>query len=209
MDSIAVIGGGGHAKVVTSILKKRGFRVVGYTDKRDRGALLGAPYLGEDEILTRLIRRDPACQAALGTGKTDASATRMALQRRIHGLGYRFPTVASPDAVVNEEVVLGSGTVVFDGAVVNSGTVVGDWSILNTNCTVEHDCAIGENVHVAPGAVVGGGVTIGDNTMVGAGATVLQGLSLCAGCLVGAGAVVVDDLVTPGTYVGTPAKRIA
>ncbi len=159
-------------------------------------------------FLAELIGQDPSCQAVLGTGKIDASPYRMELQRTIQPLGYRFPAITSPQAVVNEEVDLGAGTVVLDGVVVNSGTVVGGWSILNTNSTVEHDCRIGENVHVAPGATVSGGVTIGDNTMVGAGATVIQGITIGGDCVVGAGATVIRDLLTPGTYVGTPAKRI-
>ncbi|HET6494054.1 MAG TPA: hexapeptide transferase, partial [Thermoleophilia bacterium] len=45
---MVVIGGGGHAKVLMSLLKKLGLEILGYTDKRDRSAILGAPYLGDD-----------------------------------------------------------------------------------------------------------------------------------------------------------------
>jgi UDP-perosamine 4-acetyltransferase len=37
---------------------------------------------------------------------------------------------------------------------------------------------------------------------------VIHGVRIAAGCLVGAGAVVTKDLTEPGTYVGTPAKRL-
>ena len=47
MDEIVVIGGGGHAKVVVSILRKLGrYRILGYTDVQDRGSLLETPYPG-------------------------------------------------------------------------------------------------------------------------------------------------------------------
>src|SRR5680860_329520 len=202
MSRVVVIGGGGHAKVVVAVLKKLGFVVAGYTDPRDRGPLLRAAFLGNDEVLEDLIRKDPSCLAVLGTGKLDTSPSRMDLQRAVRSLGYRFPTIRSPQAIVNEEVELGPGTVVFDGAVVNSGTTVGGWSILNTSSTVEHDCVIGENVHVAPGATVSGGVRVGDNCMIGAGATLIHGITVGADCLVGAGSTVVDDLPGPGAYVG-------
>jgi sugar O-acyltransferase (sialic acid O-acetyltransferase NeuD family) len=205
---IVVIGGGGHAKVLISVLKKSGWSVAGYTDRADAGQILGSRWLGTDEVLPGLLAEDPDCAALVGIGKTDAGSLRTEVQRELDRLGFRVPAVSSPDAVVNEEVLLGDGTVVLDGACVNSGVVVGPLGILNTNSTVEHDCRLGENVHVAPGATLSGGVTVGDHTMVGAGATVIHGVTICAGCLVGAGAVVVEDITEPGVYTGVPARRV-
>lgn len=209
MGEILVLGGGGHAKVLISVLKKAGWRVLGYVDQRDRGTVLGAERLGGDEVLPELRRRHPRCAAALGIGKIDAaSGFRLRLLDRLEELGFELPPIVSPQAVVNEEVVLGAGTVVFDGAVVNSGTVAGRGCILNSNSTVEHDCRLGDNVHIAPGVTLSGSVVLGDHGMVGTGASIIQGMCLAAGCLVGAGAVVVKDLAEPGTYVGNPARRL-
>ena len=91
---------------------------------------------------------------------------------------------------------------------VNSGTVAGGLCILNTNSTVEHDCRLGDNVHVAPGATVSGGVTIADDCMIGAGSTIIQGVTVCPSCLIGAGSIVIKDLDIAGVYVGNPARRV-
>lgn len=208
MSRIIVVGGGGHAKVLTSTLRKCGYSVVGYTDPQDRGTLLGAPYLGGDEGLPALAERLGCREAALGVGKIDVSSARTRLGTDVVALGFVFPVIVSPVAVVNDEVHLGAGTAVFDGAVVNSGTVVGDLCILNSHSTVEHDCRLGDNVHIATGATVCGGVTIGADCMVGAGSTVIEEVTICAACLIGAGSTVVGDLSRPGTYVGSPARRI-
>ena len=208
MREIIVIGGGGHAKVVMSVLKKCRYHVVGYADMWGRGAVLGVAYLGDDGVLAELAKTHEHCGAIVGVGKIDASSFRIRLQERISALGFAFPVVVSPRAVVNEEVDLGAGTVVFDGAVVNSGTVTGSCCILNTNCTVEHDCRLGENVHIAPAAALSGGVTIGANSMIGTGTVVMQNIVVCAGCLIGAGSAVVRDIEVPGTYAGCPARRI-
>ena len=206
-DRIVVIGGGGHAKVLVSVLKKTGVQIAGYTDPQDRGAILGVSHLGDDDILPEFIRANGSCQAAVGLGKTDLSSARMRLWKAVRSLGVDFPVIISPQSVINEEVELAAGTVVFDGAVVNSGTVTGHLCILNTNSTVEHDCRLGDNVHVAPSAILSGGVTIGDNCMIGAGATVVQGVTICAECLIGAGSTVIADITSPGIYVGNPARR--
>ena len=207
MEKIIVIGGGGHAKVLVSVLKSVPWDVVGYTDPQDRGVILGVPYAGDDTILPELLRALDGRCAVIGLGKIDASPTRIFLQERVTALGFGFPVIASARAVVNDEVELGAGTAVFDGAIVNSGTVTGSGCILNTNSTVEHDCRIGDNVHVASGATVSGGDTVGTNCMIGAGATVVQGVSICHDCLIGAGAAVVGDIERPGTYLGVPARR--
>jgi sugar O-acyltransferase (sialic acid O-acetyltransferase NeuD family) len=205
---IVVIGGGGHAKVLISLLKKLGWEILGYTDEHDRSSILGMPYLGDDSVLPGVLSSHRYCSAVIGLGKIDASSARVQLQREIRALGFDSPVVISPRAVVNEETELGVGTAVFDGAVVNSGTVTGGHCIVNTNSTVEHDCRLGENVHIAPGATVSGGVTIGDDCMIGAGSIVVQGVTVCPGCLVGAGATVVAGIDIPGVYVGNPARRI-
>lgn len=208
MTPIVVLGGGGHAKAVIAVLKKSGHQILGYTDQQDRGAILSVPYLGADSSLPDLLRARGRCAAVVAVGKVDASSRRSAIQSDVGALGFEFPVIVSPHAVVNEDVRLGSGTVVLDGVVVNSGTVTGSACILNTGSTVDHDCRLGDNVHIAPGVTLSGGVTIGDHCLIGAGATIIQGVRIDAGCLVGAGATVVKDLTTPGTYAGTPARRL-
>jgi sugar O-acyltransferase (sialic acid O-acetyltransferase NeuD family) len=205
---IVVVGGGGHAKSLISLLKKSGWEILGYTDIQDKGPILQVPYLGDDSMLPDVLRTHKCCSAVIGLGKTDASAARVRLQREISALGFDSPVVVSPRAVVNEDVQLGAGTAVFDGAVVGSGTIAGSHCILNTNSTVDHDCRLGDHVHVAPGATVSGSVTLGDDCMIGAGATLAHGVSVSPSCLIGAGATVVADIDEPGVYVGNPARRI-
>lgn len=206
--NLVVVGGGGHAKVLISVLKKLEYRLVGYTDPQDKGPILGVPYLGTDDVLESLIARIDGCCAAIGLGKIDQSAKRLELAQYVRNLGFDLPPIVSPAAVTNEEVFVGAGTVVFDGVVVNSGTDVAELCVLNTNCTVEHDCSLGDNVHIGPGATVSGGVTIGSNAMIGAGSTILQGLTIAPGTLLGAGSTAIRDILVPGTYVGCPARRI-
>jgi len=205
---IVVIGGGGHAKALISLLKKLGWEILGYTDAQDRGPILGIPYVGDDSMLPGILRTHQYCSAVIGLGKIDACSARVRLQREIRALGFDSPVVVSPRAVVNEEVELGAGTAVFDGAVVNSGAVTGGLCILNTNSTVEHDCRLGDNVHIAPGATVCGMAVVGNDCMIGAGSTVVQYATVCPGSLIGAGSTVVADIDSPGVYVGNPARRI-
>ncbi len=211
MIPIVLIGGGGHAKVVSALVGKIGkYRIVGYTALA-AGALPPnfAPYLGKDHALPGLVASGRITGAVIGIGIIDVDAGRAELRKRLMALGLALPSIASPMAVINTDVVIGDGTVVMDGVVINPGAKIGDCSIINTNATVEHDCTIGDCSHIAPGAILCGGVSVGTQSIVGAGACVLPGVRIGANCIVGAGATVTRDLIEPGVYMGSPATRIS
>lgn len=71
-----------------------------------------------------------------------------------------------------------------------------------------HDTFIGKYTTIAPNASVMGRVRIGSECYIGANSTILPEISICDSVIVGAGAVVVKDILTPGTYVGVPARLI-
>lgn len=207
MNEFCIVGSGGHARVLIHSLFRLGHRVRGYVAPRDEGETLGVPFLGTD---TDLLAWDPGLPSllVLGVGKVAVSTSRLDLLKAYQDKGLFFPVVYTVGACVHEGVIAGAGCVVLDGAVVVNGTRLGQACIVNTNATVDHDCTLGNDVHVAPGATLCGGVEIGDRCMIGTGANLIHAVRVCADCLIGAGATVVHDLDTPGTYVGTPARRI-
>ncbi|RMH72105.1 MAG: acetyltransferase [Gemmatimonadetes bacterium] len=208
MPRILVIGGGGHAKVVISLLNKiREYQVVGYVDTVNHGVILGVPYLGTDDVLPGQFARGTNL-ATLGIGQLKTAELRRRLRDKAIKIGYVFPAVISPTAIINEDVHIGAGTVVMDGVVVNSGSRIGCFSIVNTRSSIDHDCQVGNFVHVAPGVTLSGGVTIEDDCLIGTGATVIQYKKICSGCVVGAGSVVTTDLLCAGTYLGIPARGL-
>jgi len=209
MDKIIVIGGGGHAKVIISILKKlRAYEILGYVEKDNKGAILGVPYIGDDQELKKIIETKKATLAVLGVGHITDYTRRVELYQQMTALGYTFPKIVSPHAIINDEVEIGDGTVVMDGVVVNSGARIGKGCIVNTRSSVDHDCEIGDFVHLAPGAILSGGVHVGSYTFIGAHATVINYKKIAEKCIIGAGAVVVRDCLESGTYVGVPARRV-
>jgi len=209
MDKIVVIGGGGHAKVVISILKKIAkYKLSGYVDNQDRGKILNVDYLGNDDILGELFNKSRVKYAVLGLGSIESSIKRREIYQKMANFDFEFPPIVSPEAIINEGVILGKGTVVMDGAVAQSGTIIGKFAIINTNSSVDHDCEIGDFVHIAPGVTLSRGVRIGSNSFVGAGTTIIQNRKIAENCMIGAGSVVVRDCLESGKYFGVPAKKI-
>lgn len=206
---IIVIGGGGHAKVVISILRKLNeYSMRGYTDPRGRCDLLGIPFLGSDEEVRHSLSDSLSTNLVIAVGQVGTGRARCEIWHRLSSPSVGFPAIISPDAIVNEDVTMFGGSVVMDGAIINAGASVGFGCIVNTHATIEHDVILGDWVHVAPGATISGGVAVGGYSMIGAGAIIIEGRTVAADTIIGAGATVVRDLTEPGVYVGTPARRI-
>lgn len=206
MSEFYIVGGGGHARVLLYGLQQLGHQVRGYTAPCDEG--LSIPFLGTD---VDFLERGASISemAVLGLGKVTIGQRRIEILERYQAHGVDFPVIYTQGAIVHDGVDSGVGSVVLDGAVVITGSRLGRACIVNTHATVDHDCVLGDDVHVAPGATLSGGVVVGDRCMIGTGANLIHAVRICADSIIGAGATVIHDIIMPGTYVGTPARRIA
>ena len=192
LKDIIVIGGGGHAKIVISLLKKISkYNILGYADIQDHGQVLGVKYLGYDDDV---LKYDTKPTLALGIGQIKNISFRKSIVDLFKKNGFEFETIISPDSIINEEVEIGEGTVIIDGAVINSGSNIGKYSIVNTKVSVDHDCIIRDFVHIAPGVTICGGVKVEKDSFVGTGTTILQYKHIGTNCIVGAGSVVTKDI---------------
>lgn len=209
MHNLVVLGGGDHAKVVISIIKrKNNYKIVGYSDPVNRGDILGVKHLGNDNVLPQVKNESPSTVAVIGHGMLlipDAQK-RKYLFDLATSLEFKLPPITSLSAVINEDVKVGDALIVADGVVINSGCIIGEGVILNTSCSIDHDCKIGSFVHIAPGVTLSGGVDIGKNVLVGAGSVVKEYIAITDNVLIGAGSVVVRDVTEPGIYFGNPAR---
>ena len=200
--AVAVIGAGGHGKVVVSTLEAAGLAVAGvFDDDRERWGrtVLEAEILGATEELRRLgIDR-----ALLAVGDNRG---RRELARSLADLDLTWASAAHPSAVVHHSALIGDGSVVFAGAVVQPDARVGRHSIINTCASVDHDCTLGDFVHIAPGARLAGGVEVGEGALIGIGSAVVPGISIGAWATVGAGSTVVRDVAPGATVKGVPAR---
>ncbi|MBX5437763.1 MAG: acetyltransferase [Alicyclobacillaceae bacterium] len=206
---VILLGGGGHAKVLLEILVYRSLDVLGYaTDDSEppKRTLPNVRWLGTDEAVTAFAPSEVELVNALGsTGRPEGRTNLyLAFKRK----GYRFVSLVHPSATVSPTVLLGEGAQVLAGAVIQAGAVLGQNVIVNTRASVDHDCSVGDHVHIAPGATICGGVQIGEATHIGAGATVVQGVTIGRGCVIGAGAVVLKDVPDGSLVVGVPGRRV-
>jgi UDP-perosamine 4-acetyltransferase len=197
---VIVLGAGGHAAVLIDALQRAGRAILGCVDPRRDSASagpLGAPVLGSDDAIARY--RADEIELVNGIGATDCRSApggwrRHEVDRRWRQRGYSFARVVHPSATIGNGCDIGDGIQIMAGVVVQTGTRLGAGCIVNTGARIDHDCTIGALAHIAPGAVLCGGVTVGDGAFVGAGATIVPGVAVGADARVGAGMVVIADV---------------
>jgi len=200
--SVAVLGAGGHAKVVIATLREAGFTPTVVLD--DDPALWGTqllelPVLGPVSSLSS----QQVDGVVIGIG-TNAIRARLAAQLP----GVNWVTAVHPSAVVHSTVVLGPGTVVFAGVVIQPDASCASHVIVNTSASLDHDCVIEDFAHVAPGARLAGNVRVARGAFVGIGSAVIPGRQIGVDAVVGAGSVVIRDVPPSTTVGGNPARRL-
>ena len=198
MKKLAIIGASGHGKVVADIARRNGYKEIVFLDDDDSIHECGGYLVIGDSSQAGQIDAD----VIVGIGNADI---RKRIQESVPE--EKLATLIHPDVVIAEDVAIGAGTVVMAGAVINPGVRIGKGCIINTCSSVDHDCEVGDYVHIAVGSHLCGTVTVGNGTWIGAGATVSNNVSICSDCMIGAGAVIVNDIRESGTYVGVPARR--
>lgn len=191
---IVVIGAGGHARVVIDVLRQANVSFLGIVDpKLGMGEVFaGLSVLGNDAFLDDL---DPSgVLLANGIGSMPGVETRWKIQEDLGRKGFEFVNVIHPSAIISSDVDLAEGVQIMAGTILQPGVSIGRGSIVNTASSIDHDCVIGANCHIAPGVTLSGDIKIYDNSHIGTGASIIQGVTIGKNSVVAAGSVVFHSL---------------
>lgn len=204
IERLAIIGTGGHAKVVVDALLALGWKTSAIDFMTEDARAVGGEFFGQ--VIRRLppeTRIDRPVHVAIGS---NAARSRIATALRANGT-VLF-TIIHPRAIVSASGRVGDGSFVAAGAIIGPGAVVGQGCVANHGSVIDHDCLVEDFVHVAPNSTLGGGVIAHANVLIGAGANILPRLTIGPNAIVGAGAVVHRNIPADTTYAGVPARRL-
>ncbi len=56
----------------------------------------------------------------MGVGQIKTPKLRKAIVNKYKKVGLKFPTIISPDSIINKNVQIRNGTVIMDGVVINA-----------------------------------------------------------------------------------------
>lgn len=171
---IVILGGNGHARTCIDLIRAmKGYKIRGIVDKEliPGTEMMGIKVIGDDSMLETLYAEGVQF-AANGIGTATGTALRGRIYAKAKQIGYRFPNLIHPSAVIEPSASMGEGNQIMMGALVGSCVRIGSNCIVNSGAIVSHDCTIEDNVHLAPGAILAGTVRVGAETIIGMGSTV-------------------------------------
>jgi sugar O-acyltransferase (sialic acid O-acetyltransferase NeuD family) len=199
-NKLYLIGYSGHAFVCAEVALSNGYSLEGYYELRE---MVNNPfaicYKGKGES----INSNQNVFIAIGENLLRKKLFVDAISN-----GNIIPYLIHPKSNFSEYAAIEAGAIICAGAIVNPFVRIGSATIINSGSIIEHECQIGNFSHIAPGAVLAGNVKVGELCFIGANSVIKQGLSICDNVIIGMGAVVTKDITEPGTYIGSPAKKL-
>jgi len=205
LSNLAIIGAGGHGKVIAEIaLALNSFKSIDFFDEKiTEGDCVGS-WSVRGGLESLILEKQRYSAVALGIGDNLA---RLRLFKQLTKLNFNLPNMIHPTAFVSPSVQLGEGNIICAGAIISSFTKVESACIFNTASSVDHDCNIESGVHISPGAHLAGNVEVKQAAWVGIGAVVREGGVVGSDSVIGAGAVVLGEVSQGTVVVGLPAKE--
>lgn len=225
--NIAIIGSGGFAKEVLTIIRDINdrmqvnceclqvydnqentgggkYNILGFVSDNVGEIINGIPVIGTDEIINEA--KEPL---ALIFGIGDPRLKEKIRKKYTNPL-VTFPSIIHPNVVIGDRthVSIGQGCVICAGTILTTNIVIGDFVTLNLLTTIGHDTVIKDYCSFMPGVNISGEVNCEKNVYMGTGAKVINQVNIGENTIIGAGAIVTRDLPANCTAVGMPAKPI-
>lgn len=210
MDNIVLIGGGGHCKSVIDVLIRQDrYKIAAIVDRSENLGIkiCGIPINKTDDDLRSLFKSGIR-HAFITVGGLGDFSIREKLYHKAIEIGFEFPVIADPSAVISKFTIVESGTFIGKMCVVNSDAKIRKMAIVNTGTIVEHDCEIGSFSFLAPSVTLSGGVHIGDYSHIGTGTSIIHNVSIGSNCLIGAGSTVVRSFGDNIKAFGNPCREV-
>ncbi|MEP7163371.1 MAG: NeuD/PglB/VioB family sugar acetyltransferase [Ferruginibacter sp.] len=202
-----LIGYSGHSYVVHGIFVALGKKVTGYFDNEEKSTNpYNLIYYGKEtsEEAFTVLKNDEFF-IAIGD-----NAIRQKIYENFAARGCMPVNAIHPSAAIDPRSTLAAhGIMISSNVSVNALSTIGNAVICNTGCIIEHECELGDFVHIGPGTVLCGNVTVGKGTFIGANAVVRQGVQIGKNCVIGAGAVIIKDVADNAVVVGNPSRELA
>lgn len=209
MEKIAIIGSGGFAREVLTLIEDINrqiatYEIMGFIDNDTSMVIHGYPVIGDDE---QVNNTKEALSVVLAVGEPHL---KRKIRNKYTNPLVKFPTVIHPSVLIGDKntVAIGDGCIICAGCILTTDIVIKDYVTLNLMCTVGHDTEIGNYCSFMPSVNISGEVRIEEGVYVGTGAKIINQLEIGKNTIVGAGAVVAKRLPADCTAVGVPAKPV-
>ncbi|OBU24016.1 acetyltransferase [Photobacterium kishitanii] len=205
MKKLAILGAGGHSKVVAEIAQLNGWVSLAFFDDRWPVLTQFSDYTVVGNIQYFCENHNDYDGVIIAIGNNEIRAK---LYLALSNLDVEFISLIHPRAIISSRTKIGFGTVIMANAVINPDVVIGNNCIINSSAVIEHDCIIKDHVHICPNTALAGEVKVNKKAWIGIGSTVIQQINIGENVFVGAGSTVINDIPNELKVAGSPAREI-
>ena len=165
---IAIIGAGGHGKVVGEIALLNQYEIINFFDDNEN-EIKEFPFIiaGNIDYLKQHLKDYDAFFVAIGENKKRFNLIEWLKKQKMN-----IVSLVHPRSTISTFSTLGIGTCVMANAVINAGTEIKEGVIINTSASIDHDCEIEDFVHISPNCSLSGSVKVGKFSHLGTGTSV-------------------------------------
>ena len=209
---IVIVGAGGMGRDTQWLIErinesdsKENYEILGYIDDGiKKGTMIDDhEVLGGMEFL--VTYQEPLAVAfALGNAKVRKKLVEKCQENQ----NLTYPNLIDPSVIMSPRVMLGRGNIICTSVIITTNIWIGDFNLICNRSIVGHDDRIGNYNTLYPGVLLSGNVRIDTLTEIGTGSQIIQGTRITDEVITGAGSTIIKDIDTPGTYVGTPVRRV-
>ena len=188
---LAIIGAGGHGKVVGEIASLNHYNVIDFFDER-KNEIKNFPFkiIDSIEFLKKNLNYYDSFFVAIGDN--------IARYNYISWLKKEKNNIVSlvhPKSTVSQFSFLEAGSCVMANAVINAGTLIKEGVIVNTSSSIDHDCHIEDYAHISPNCSLSGNISVGKFTHLGTGTSVHPGIKIGQNVRTGIGSKIYKDIL--------------
>lgn len=198
-DNLCIIlGCGGHARSVADIALHNGFTDLIFVDDKAE----------KDEHIFDFPVRDSYSISFEDNIFIAIGDNIKRLEMSLKWCQFNIISITSKHIHLGQKSIISKGTFVGNYVHIGPEVFIGEGCIINNGAVIEHEVQIGRFSHIGPNATVSGRSQLGENVFIGVGATVIDSIAICSNVIVGAGSTVIKNITEPGTYVGSPARKL-
>ena len=193
---IAIIGAGGHGKVVGEIALLNQYKTIDFFDDQIY-QIKNFPFkiIGNLELLKKNIKNYDNFFVAIGDNKIRFDKISWVKNEK-----KNIVNLIHPKSTISQFSSIELGSCVMANAVINAGTYIKEGVIINTSSSIDHDCLIEDYAHISPNCSLSGNVNVGKFSHLGAGTSVHPGINVGQNVKTGVGSKIYKDILDNKIY---------
>lgn len=200
--NVSILGAGGHTRSIINLINSDLYHILGiYDDNYNENSNENVLGIGFKGVISEITLKS---KIILSIGDNHK---RKLLFKRFDG-GVLLDNLIHKTSLIEQHSNIGNSNQIFANSYINSLVSIGNNNIINTGCLIEHESHIGSHNHISIGSIICGRVYIGNECFLGAGSVIKDKIKICDNVVIGANSLVINDIINPGVYVGSPVIKI-